>query len=79
MHEKQVTGWRRAVDAVVLQTRPDFAQIYARSARRSRLKWTGTCMAGVAAAALVFALVQPPAAPTFDGQVAAFVDLVYEN
>jgi hypothetical protein len=79
MHEQKVNQWRQAVDVVVPQTRPDFDQVYVRSDRRSRLKWTGACMAGIAAAALVFTLVQPPAAPSFDGQVAAFVGMVYEN
>lgn len=79
MLEKNENPWRRAVDGVVPVTRPDFTQVYVRSDRRTRLRWTGACMAGIAAAALVFALVQPPAGPTFDGQVAQFVGLVYEN
>lgn len=79
MHEQDGNSLRRAVEAVTPRARPDFAQVYVRSDRRTRLKWTGACLAGIAAAALVVALVQPPASPTFDGQVAAFVGLVYEN
>lgn len=71
--------WRGAVDAAVPVARPDFAAVYTRSHRRNQLRWTGLGMVAAVAAALAVLLVQPPAPPSFDNQVAAFVELVYSD
>lgn len=71
--------WKAAVAASVPQTAPDFGAVYRRAGRRRQLAFTLAGTAAAAAALLVVLGLQAPAPPSFDNQVVAFVDLMYND
>ncbi len=58
---------------------PDFQAVYRRAARRGLAGRAALGLAAAVTAGLAVLALQPPAPPAFDRQVAAFVQLVWEE